>query len=177
MSRIAKAPITIPKGVDIRFEGSQVSVKGAKGALSYKCNHLVSLKLNDNVVTVEWDRNNQAAVAQAGTARAVVNGMVVGVSEGFERKLTLIGVGYRAQAKGKILSLSLGFSHPVEFEVPDGIVIETPTQTEVLIKGSDKQLVGEIAAKIRAYRPPEPYKGKGIRYFDENVVKKEAKKK
>ena len=177
MSRIAKSPITIPNGVDIRFENNYVKVKGIKGALSFQCNPLVSFKIDDNIVTIQWDKTNQHSIAQAGTASAVVNGMVFGVSEGFEKKLTLIGVGYRAQAKGNVLSLSLGFSHPVEFEVPNGITIETPSQTEVLVKGSDKQLVGEVAAKIRSYRPPEPYKGKGIRYSDENVVKKEAKKK
>ena len=124
-----------------------------------------------------WDKDNKEATAQAGTARAILSNMVTGVSAGFEKKLTLIGVGYRAQAKENILSLSLGFSHPVDFEVPAGITVETPTQTEIVVKGTDKQLVGEVSAKIRAYRPPEPYKGKGVRYADEHVVRKEAKKK
>jgi large subunit ribosomal protein L6 len=126
---------------------------------------------------MQWDKDNKEATAQAGTARAILSNMVTGVSAGFEKKLTLIGVGYRAQAKDNILSLSLGFSHPVDFEVPAGITVETPTQTEIVVKGTDKQLVGEVSAKIRAYRPPEPYKGKGVRYADEHVVRKEAKKK
>ena len=133
--------------------------------------------LKDNVGYIKLTGFTDKAVAQAGTTRAVVNNMVIGVSTGFEKKLTLIGVGYRAQAKDNILSLTLGFSHPVDFEVPAGISVETPTQTEILVKGSDKQQVGQVAAKIRAYRPPEPYKGKGVRYVDEVVAKKEAKKK
>lgn len=177
MSRVAKAPITIPKGVDVKINGANITVKGGKGQLSLDFNPLVSIEQTDNILHLTWDKANQEAVAQAGTARAVVNSMVVGVSDGFEKKLTLIGVGYRAQAKGSVLSLSLGFSHPVDFEVPIGITVETPSQTEIIIKGSDKQQVGQVAAKIRAYRPPEPYKGKGIRYADENVAKKEAKKK
>ena len=177
MSRIAKAPITIPKGVDVKFNGNNITVKGSKGQLSFDFNPMVSIEAKDNVLQLQWDKNNQEAIAQAGTARAIVNGMVVGVSDGYEKKLTLIGVGYRAQAKGNVLNLSLGFSHPVDYEVPAGITVETPSQTEVVVKGSDRQLVGQVAAKIRAYRPPEPYKGKGIRYADENVAKKEAKKK
>jgi large subunit ribosomal protein L6 len=177
MSRIAKAPITIPKGVEIKVEGNNIITKGVKGQLSYDFCSLVGLSISENIISLQWDNDNKESVAQAGTARAIVNNMVIGVSDGFEKKLTLIGVGYRAQAKGEILSLSLGFSHPVDFSVPQGITVETPTQTEILIKGSDKQLVGEVAAKIRAYRPPEPYKGKGIRYSNENVAKKEAKKK
>ncbi|WP_333877119.1 50S ribosomal protein L6 [Methylobacter sp.] len=177
MSRIAKAPVIIPSGVDIRLEGNNVTVKGSNGQLSYDINSAVSLVIADNVIQVNWDRDDKKATAQAGTARATVNNMIIGVSAGFEKKLTLIGVGYRAQAKGNTLNLALGFSHPVDFEVPEGILVETPTQTEILIKGSDKQLVGEVAAKIRAYRPPEPYKGKGVRYADEHVARKEAKKK
>jgi large subunit ribosomal protein L6 len=126
---------------------------------------------------MQWNKDDKKATAQAGTARAIVNNMVTGVSAGFEKKLTLVGVGYRAQAKENILSLSLGFSHPVDFEVPAGVSAETPSQTEIVLKGSDKQLVGQVAAKIRAYRPPEPYKGKGVRYSDEHVTRKEAKKK
>lgn len=177
MSRIAKAPISIPKGVEVNLNGNDMTVKGNKGQLSFSFNPAVKLSVNDNVIQIEWNKIDKSSVAQAGTARAIANSMVLGVSDGFEKKLTLIGVGYRAQAKGNILSLSLGYSHPVDFVVPAGVTVETPTQTEILIKGSDKQQVGEVAAKIRAYRPPEPYKGKGVRYSDENVAKKEAKKK
>jgi len=177
MSRIAKAPVNIPKGVDIKLEGNNVTVKGSNGQLSYDINSAVTLDIADDVIQVQWDKDDKKATAQAGTARAIVSNMVVGVSAGFEKKLTLIGVGYRAQAKGNILNLALGFSHPVDFEVPQGISVETPSQTEILVKGSNKQLVGEVAAKIRAYRPPEPYKGKGVRYADEHVARKEAKKK
>jgi large subunit ribosomal protein L6 len=177
MSRIAKAPISIPKGVEVNLNGNNMTVKGNNGQLSFNFNPSVKLSVNDNVIQVEWNKVDKGSVAQAGTARAIANSMVLGVSAGFEKKLTLIGVGYRAQAKGNILSLSLGYSHPVDFVVPAGVTVETPTQTEILIKGSDKQQVGEVAAKIRAYRPPEPYKGKGVRYSDENVAKKEAKKK
>jgi large subunit ribosomal protein L6 len=177
MSRIAKAPVNIPKGVDIKLEGNNVTVKGSNGQLSHDINSAVTLDIADNVIQVQWDRDDKKATAQAGTARAIVSNMVVGVSAGFEKKLTLIGVGYRAQAKGNILNLALGFSHPIDFEVPQGISVETPSQTEILVKGSNKQLVGEVAAKIRAYRPPEPYKGKGVRYADEHVARKEAKKK
>ncbi|MGR9012308.1 MAG: 50S ribosomal protein L6 [Gammaproteobacteria bacterium] len=177
MSRIAKAPVIVPGGVDIKLVGNKVTVKGNNGQLSYDINSAVSLGIADNVIQVQWDKNDKKATAQAGTARAIVSNMIVGVSTGFEKKLSLIGVGYRAQAKGNILNLALGFSHPVDFEVPVGVSVETPSQTEIIIKGSDKQLVGEVAAKIRAYRPPEPYKGKGVRYADEYVARKEAKKK
>ncbi|MGJ0431641.1 50S ribosomal protein L6 [Methylobacter sp.] len=177
MSRIAKAPVTIPSGVDIKLDGNNMTVKGSKGQLSYDFNPAISMDIADNVIQMQWDKDNKLATAQAGTARAIVSNMVAGVSAGFEKKLTLIGVGYRAQAKGNILNLALGFSHPIDFEVPEGITVETPSQTDIVIKGSDKQQVGQVAAKIRAYRPPEPYKGKGIRYAEENVVRKEAKKK
>lgn len=177
MSRIAKAPITLPKGVDININGSNLSVKGSKGELSCELHNAVSLEVADNIIQVKWDKSDKIAQAQAGTARAIVNNMVTGVSAGFEKKLTLVGVGYRAQSKGNTLGLSLGFSHPVEYEVPAGITIETPSQTEIVVKGTDKQKVGQVAAEIRAYRPPEPYKGKGVRYADEHVVRKEAKKK
>ena len=177
MSRIAKAPVTIPSGVDVKLDGNTLTIKGIKGQLTHVLNSAVNVDIADNVMQMLWDKDNKVATAQAGTARAVLNNMVTGVSTGFERKLTLIGVGYRAQAKENILSLSLGFSHPVDFQVPTGITVETPTQTEIVVKGNDKQLVGEVAAKIRAYRPPEPYKGKGVRYADEHVVRKEAKKK
>ena len=177
MSRIAKAPVTIPSGVDVKLDGNTLTIKGIKGQLTHVINSAVNIDITDNVMQMVWDKDNKVATAQAGTARAVLNNMVTGVSAGFEKKLTLIGVGYRAKAKESILSLSLGFSHPVDFQVPAGITVETPTQTEIIVKGSDKQLVGEVAAKIRAYRPPEPYKGKGVRYSDEHVVRKEAKKK
>ena len=177
MSRIAKAPISVPKGVEIKLVGNDLTVKGSKGVLIHTLNSLVNININDNVANIEWNIDDKKATAQAGTARALLNNMVVGVSDGFEKKLTLIGVGYRAAAKDNILNLSLGFSHPVDFVVPAGITVETPTQTEIIVKGTDKQLVGEVSAKIRAYRPPEPYKGKGVRYADEHVVRKEAKKK
>ena len=177
MSRIAKAPVTIPNGVEIKLDGNKMTVKGSKGQLSLILNSAVNVDIADKVLHVQWDKENKQATAQAGTARAILSNMVTGVSAGFEKKLTLIGVGYRAQAKENILSLSLGFSHPVDFEVPAGITVETPTQTEIIVRGSDKQLVGEVSSKIRAYRPPEPYKGKGVRYSDEHVVRKEAKKK
>jgi large subunit ribosomal protein L6 len=177
MSRIAKAPVSIPSGVDVKLEGNNMIVKGSKGQLSHVFHPSVTVDIVDNVISMQWDKSDKGATAQAGTARAIVNNMVAGVSAGFEKKLALVGVGYRAQAKDNILSLSLGFSHPVDFEVPAGITVETPTQTDIIIKGSDKQQVGQVAAKIRAYRPPEPYKGKGVRYADEHVVRKEAKKK
>ncbi len=177
MSRIAKAPVTIPSGVDIKVSGNNLTVKGSKGSLSFDFDSSVSIEIADNVASMVWNKEDKKATAQAGTARAIMNNMVTGVSTGFERKLSLVGVGYRAQAKENILSLSLGFSHPVDFEVPAGISVETPSQTDIILKGSDKQLLGQVAAKIRAYRPPEPYKGKGVRYSDEHVARKEAKKK
>jgi large subunit ribosomal protein L6 len=177
MSRIAKAPVTIPSGVDIKVSGNNLTVKGSKGSLSFDFDSSVSIEIADNVASMVWNKDDKKATAQAGTARAIMNNMVTGVSTGFERKLSLVGVGYRAQAKENILSLSLGFSHSVDFEVPAGISVETPSQTDIILKGSDKQLLGQVAAKIRAYRPPEPYKGKGVRYSDEHVARKEAKKK
>lgn len=177
MSRIAKAPVSIPSGVDVKLEGNNMIVKGSKGQLSHVFHSSVTVDITDNVISMQWNKSDKGATAQAGTARAIVNNMVTGVSAGFEKKLALVGVGYRAQSKDNILSLSLGFSHPVDFVVPTGITVETPTQTDIIIKGSDKQQVGQVAAKIRAYRPPEPYKGKGVRYADEHVARKEAKKK
>lgn len=177
MSRIAKAPVIIPSGVDIKLDGNNMTVKGSNGQLSYEINSAVTLGILDNLIQIQWNKDDKKATAQAGTARAIVNNMVIGVSAGFERKLTLVGVGYRAQAKGNILNLALGFSHPIDFELPAGVTVETPSQTEIVIKGHDKQLVGEVAAKIRAFRPPEPYKGKGVRYAEEQVARKEAKKK
>lgn len=177
MSRIANSPVEIPQGVEINLEGNSVSVKGKNGELSHVIHQLVEASMDGSILNVKSAANSKQAVALAGTTRALINNMVTGVNQGFERKLTLIGVGYRAQAKGKVLNLTLGFSHPVNFDVPAGITIETPSQTEIVVKGCDKQLVGQVAANIRAYRPPEPYKGKGVRYSDEYVVRKEAKKK
>jgi len=177
MSRIAKSPITLPSGVEVKVDGSSVSVKGAKGQLTMRLHKLVQVEQSDSTVNIKWDKNNKIATAQAGTARANIANMVTGVNSGFEKTLNLVGVGYRAQVKGKVLSLSLGFSHPVEYAMPEGIVIEAPSQTEIVVKGIDKQQVGAVSADIRAYRPPEPYKGKGVKYADEHIVRKDAKKK
>ena len=177
MSRVAKAPVTIPTGVTLTQNGQVVSLKGKNGELTVNVNPAVEIVVEGNVLRTIPRDGFANANAQAGTARALINNLVTGVSEGFAQKLELVGVGYRAKAEGKVLNLSLGFSHPVVFEIPNGITIETPTQTEVLVKGADKQLVGQVAANIRAYRKPEPYKGKGVRYANENVRRKEAKKK
>jgi large subunit ribosomal protein L6 len=177
MSRIAKAPINVPAGVEVTINGQDIKVKGKNGELSRTIHAAVEVALNDNVITTKPRDGIENAWAQAGTARALINNMIIGAGNGYEKKLQLVGVGYRAAAKGKTLDLTLGFSHPVVFEVPVGITIETPSQTEILVKGADKQLVGQTAANIRAYRAPEPYKGKGVRYSDENVRRKEAKKK
>ena len=175
MSRVANNPVVIPKGVEVAIKGALLSVKGSKGALERHIHETVAVTEKDG--ELHFAAKDKNAGAMAGTMRALTNNMVIGVSEGFERKLTLIGVGYRAQVKGKELGLTLGFSHPVDFLIPEGITIETPSQTEIVVKGIDKQKVGQVAADIRAYRPPEPYKGKGVRYADEHVVRKEAKKK
>ena len=178
MSRVAKKPIHLPKGVEVEVVDGVVSVKGPKGQLTQKLHPDVDLHEEEaGVLRVATRGQGQEAVAIAGTMQALVSNMCRGVSDGFERKLQLVGVGYRAQAKGSSLNLAVGFSHPVDFPVPDGITVETPTQTEIVVKGADKQLVGQTAANIRGYRPPEPYKGKGIRYADEYVAIKEAKKK
>ncbi len=177
MSRVANNPITIPNGVEVKKDGMIMVVKGSKGELMHQLHNSVDLEIKENQIKVTWDKNNRQAKAQAGTARAIVNNMITGVSQGFEKKLTLIGVGYRAQVKAKILNLTLGYSHPIDYEIPEGVTIETPSQTEIIVKGKDKQQVGAVSAKIRSYRPPEPYKGKGVRYSDEYVVRKEAKKK
>lgn len=177
MSRVAKKPLQLPKGVDLVLADDTVTVKGPKGSLSMQLHPDVTLKSEDGAWQVADRTAKPSNVAIAGTVRALLGNMVTGVSEGFERKLELVGVGYRASAQGKTLNLTLGFSHPVAYPVPEGITIETPSQTEVLIKGIDKQRVGQVAAEIRAYRPPEPYKGKGVRYSTERVVLKEAKKK
>ena len=175
MSRIANAPIDVAKGVDVKIDGQHVTVKGGKGSMEIDVHPTVSVKLEDGVVSVA--PANDSAWAMAGTMRALLGNMVQGVSEGFQKKLQLVGVGYRAQAKGKMLNLNLGFSHPIDYPVPEGITIETPSQTEIVVSGSDKQRVGQVASEIRGFRPPEPYKGKGVRYADERIVRKEAKKK
>lgn len=177
MSRIAKSPVDIKAGVEITIAGQEVTVKGSKGSLTRVFNDAVEVVQEENQLKAlprEGMANNWA---QAGTARALLDQMVTGVTDGFEKKLQLNGVGYRAQAQGSKLNLTLGFSHPVVYEMPQGITVETPTQTEIVVKGTDKQVVGQVAANIRGYRPPEPYKGKGVRYADENVRRKEAKKK
>ena len=177
MSRIAKAPISLPAGVEATVTGQEVKVKGAKGELCLSLHQSVKAEVADSVISVSLEKESKDNWAMAGTMRSLINNMVVGVSQGFERKLELKGVGYRAQVKGKIINLTLGFSHPVEFAIPEGITAETPSQTEIILKGVDKQLIGQAAANIRAYRPPEPYKGKGVRYAEEHVRRKEAKKK
>ena len=177
MSRIAKAPIELPQGVDFRQDGNVVTIKGSKGALTLELNSEVELTRNDDTLTIAPRSGSRFAGAIAGTTRALLANMVRGVTEGYERKLELVGVGYRAQLQGRVLSLTLGFSHPVVYEVPEGVSVETPSQTEVIIRGTDKQQVGQVAAEIRHFRPPEPYKGKGVRYANERVVMKEAKKK
>lgn len=177
MSRIAKSPIDLPSGVEFKVDGQQVSVKGGKGSMDFTVHPSVLVSIEDKQVVVSPANENEPDWAMAGTTRALLNSMVTGVSAGFQRKLELVGVGYRAQAAGKVLNLSLGFSHPVAYPVPEGIEIATPSPTEILVSGYNKQRVGQVAAEIRAYRPPEPYKGKGVRYSDEHVVRKEAKKK
>jgi large subunit ribosomal protein L6 len=177
MSRIAKKPIELPSGVEVKLAGQQVTVKGSKGALEHEINSAVEMKQDDNVLTFAPRDGSKSAMALAGTTRALINNMVEGVTSGFEKKLQLVGVGYRAQVQGKKLNLTLGFSHPVNHDIPDSVTVETPSQTEIIIKGIDKQVVGQVAAEIRAYRPPEPYKGKGVKYADEIIVRKEAKKK
>ena len=169
-------PISVPSGVEVKIDGQHVNVKGSKGALEHVMHDSVTAAYGDNVITFE-PKQEPGSIAQAGTVRALLRNMMVGVSTGFEKKLELVGVGYRAQAQGNKLNLTLGFSHPVEYAVPAGITIETPSQTEILVKGIDKQVVGQVAAEIRAYRPPEPYKGKGVKYANEQIIKKEAKKK
>ena len=177
MSRIAKAPIELPSGVDVSIAGQDVTVKGKNGMLSISLNNAVAVNQAENVLTFEPREGASDGWAQAGTARAIVNNMVTGVASGFEKTLTLIGVGYRAQVQGSSVNLSLGFSHPVVYNLPQGVTAEAPSQTEIVLKSADRQLLGQVAAEIRALRPPEPYKGKGVRYSDEYVRRKEAKKK
>lgn len=177
MSRVAKYPVLIPAGVEVKIAAGEIAIKGPLGQLARPIPTSVEVTAADGRVVCRAVDGVEGGRAMSGTIRALLNNMVVGVSKGFERKLTLVGVGYRAQAQGAKLNLSLGFSHPVVHDMPEGIRVETPTQTEILVKGVDKQLVGQVAADIRAYRPPEPYKGKGVRYADEVVVIKETKKK
>ncbi|MGL1959006.1 MAG: 50S ribosomal protein L6 [Colwellia sp.] len=177
MSRVAKAPVVVPAGVTITLSGQDITVKGPVGELSRTIHSFVAISQEENQIITNVSSDDKNAWAQAGTARALINNMVEGVSKGFEKKLVLQGVGYRAKAAGKSLDLSLGFSHPIKHAIPEGITCKTPSQTEITLTGSDKQLVGQTAANIRAYRKPEPYKGKGVRYADEHVRRKEAKKK
>lgn len=177
MSRVAKQPIELPSGVQVAINGQLVSVKSGQNELSRELHSSVHIREQDNVLHVEPVDESPQTRALAGTSRALVNNMVTGVSKGFERSLDLVGVGYRAQVKGKTLNLTLGFSHPVDVDIPAELTVETPSQTQIVVKGIDKQRVGQFAAEVRALRPPEPYKGKGVRYSDERVIRKEAKKK
>ncbi len=177
MSRVAKRPIEIPSGVDVSIDGRTVAVKGPRGAFNFKLHRHVRVSREDNTLVLDSKPAVDAGMTMAGTMRALLNNVVVGVSRGFERRLELVGVGYRAQVRDGTLSLTLGYSHPMDYPIPAGVTIETPTQTEVVVRGIDKQLVGHVAAQVRGIRPPEPYKGKGVKYADERIVRKEAKKK
>lgn len=177
MSRIAKSPIKIPSGVEIKIGQADVQVKASKGDMQLKLNELVQIEQDGDTLRVIPRQENKQSWAMAGTFRALINNMIQGVTDGFQKQLQLVGVGYRAQVKGKFLNLNLGFSHPVDYPIPEGISIETPSNTVIVVSGVDRQKVGQVAAEIRAYRPPEPYKGKGVRYADEHVLRKEAKKK
>lgn len=176
MARVTNA-LVVPQGAEISVDGQAVTVKGSKGQMSHNVHQDVSVAFEDGQLKFAPRNDKQQAIAQTGTAKALVGNLMRGVTQGFEKKLELIGVGYRAQAQGKVLNLTLGFSHPINYAVPEGISVETPTQTEVVVKGTDKQKVGQVAAEIRSFRPPEPYKGKGVKYADERVIRKEAKKK
>lgn len=177
MSRVAKNPVTVPSGVEVKFGTQEVTVKGGLGSLAIPLCADVNIALEDGHITFVPKNDTKHAQAMSGTLRALMNNMVLGVSQGFEKKLQLVGVGYRAQAQGNTLNLSLGFSHPVVYALPEGISAQTPSQSEIVIKGADKQKVGQVAAEIRSYRVPEPYKGKGVRYSNEVIVLKETKKK
>ncbi|SFF60110.1 large subunit ribosomal protein L6 [Fontimonas thermophila] len=176
MSRIAKMPVVLPAGVQVSAADGKLTVKGVKASVTVAIPATVKVEVNGNVASISADSIKANGMA-AGTARALLNNAVIGVSKGYEKRLALVGVGYRAAVQGKKLNLSLGFSHPIEYAIPDGVVVETPSQTEIVVKGADKKLVGQVAADIRGFRPPEPYKGKGVRYATEKVVLKEAKKK
>ena len=177
MSRIAKKPVVVPAGVEIKLAGQSLTAKGKNGQLSLDVHASVAVEQAEGQLVFAPRDGAKQSMALAGTTRALVNNMVVGVSEGFSKTLNLLGVGYRAQAKGKVLNLTLGFSHPIDYELPEGVTAETPNNTTIVISGADKQRVGQVAAEVRAFRPPEPYKGKGVRYADEYVRRKEAKKK
>ncbi|MGK0673569.1 MAG: 50S ribosomal protein L6 [Halothiobacillaceae bacterium] len=177
MSRVAKKPITVPKGVEVVLDGQVLRVKGPKGSQDLSINPQVKVELSDGVIRFAPANEAATASALAGTMRAIAQNMVTGVSVGFERRLQLVGVGYRAQAQGTVLNLALGYSHPINYQLPPGVTAETPSQTEIIVRGIDKQAVGQVAAEIRGFRPPEPYKGKGVKYADETILRKEAKKK
>ena len=177
MSRIANSPVDLPSGVEVNITNGLVSLKGSNGSLELQLHELVNIVSEDNQLKFSAKKESKESVALTGTFRSLVNNMVTGVSDGFEKKLELIGVGYRAKAQGKTLNITVGYSHPIDYSLPEGITADTPSQTEIVIEGADKQLVGQVAAEIRKFRPPEPYKGKGIRYADERVFRKEAKKK
>ena len=178
MSRVAKAPVTLPSNIEIKIDKGTVSIKGPKGTLSQHYNKLVKIKQSsEKEVTFEPASKDPKAWAHAGTVRALVSNMVKGVTDGFQKTLELVGVGYRAQAKGKSVNLTLGFSHPIDYALPEGVSVETPNATTVILSSIDKQLLGQVASEIRAFRPPEPYKGKGVKYSDEIIARKEAKKK
>ena len=177
MSRIAKKPVDIPTSVECHINDQQLTAKGAKGILSMTLHDAVEVNQQDNVLSFAPRDDRKSSIAVTGTTRSLVKNMMIGVSEGFEKRLQLVGVGYRAQVQGKKLNLSLGFSHPINFAVPEDIDIETPTATEIVVKGCSKQRIGQVCAEIRAFRSPEPYKGKGVKYFDEVIIRKEAKKK
>jgi len=177
MSRVAKSPVEVPAAVSITLNGQSLSVKGGKGTLALDIHSSVEVKQDDNVLTFAPRDGAKQSEALAGTTRSLVNNMIIGVTQGFEKRLTLVGVGYRAKAEGNTVNLSLGFSDPINYTLPAGVTVETPSQTEIVLKSTDKQLLGQVAADIRGFREPEPYKGKGVRYSDENVLRKEAKKK
>lgn len=176
-SRVARKPVTVPQGVEIDIKGQEVTVKGPNGSDGYTVHDLVEVRREDDQIVLVPRRGDRESNAMAGTMRSLLNNIVTGLTQGFEKKLVIKGVGYRAQAQGRMLNLTLGFSHPVNHPIPEGIEVQTPSPTEVVVRGANKQLVGQVAADIRAYRPPEPYKGKGVRYENEEVIMKEAKKK
>ena len=177
MSRIANKPIEMPSSVNVTVDGQTITAKGPKGELSLTVNDIVAFEQNENVLSFKPASDVKGSVAMTGTMRSLANNLVIGVSEGYSKKLNLVGVGYRGKVAGKVLNLTLGFSHPVNYEIPEGITIETPSQTEIIVSGCDKQKVGQVSAEIRAFRPPEPYKGKGVKYSDEHIIRKDAKKK
>lgn len=176
MSRVAKSPISILDGVNVELLDNAVNVKGKLGELSFELPESISIEIKDSTISVKYNEDIQSSVALGGTTRSLINNMILGVSSGFEKKLELKGVGYRAKASGKLLELTLGFSHPVKYQLPEEVNVETPSQTEIILKSHNKQILGQAAAEIRAFRPPEPYKGKGVRYADEVIIRKEAKK-